>query len=73
MRGTLGLLYPRPITRDRRREAARGRSDKQYSGFITVNRGAGWGPLTGVPMSPVDFKKCQCGVSLSLVYAHVMC
>ena len=26
------------------------------------------GPLAGVPMSPVDFKKCQCRMSLSLIY-----
>ena len=33
------------------------------------------GPLTGVgggvPMSPVDFKKSQCHMSLSLIYSHV--
>ena len=27
----------------------------------------------GVPMSPVDFKKWQCRMSLSLIYAHVSC
>ena len=25
----------------------------------------------GVPMLPVDFKKCQCRMSLPLIYAHV--
>ena len=27
----------------------------------------------GVPMSPVNFKKWQCRMSLSLIYAHVAC
>ena len=35
------------------------------------------GPLTGggggVPMSPVDFKKWQCHMSLPLSYARVAC
>ena len=34
---------------------------------------SGVGPMTGVPMSHVDFKKCQCRMSLSLIYAHVKC
>ena len=28
---------------------------------------APYGALDGVPMSPVDFEKCQCRVSLSLI------
>ena len=33
------------------------------------------GPLTGggLPMSPVDFKKWQCHMSLPLIYARVAC
>ena len=31
------------------------------------------GALDGVPMLHVDFKKCQCRMSLSLMYAHVKC
>ena len=43
----------------------------------SANNGAGslyhWDPWQGSPMAPVDFKKCQCRVSLSLIHAHVTC
>ena len=40
-------------------------------GSTELGPGPSRGPLTGVPVSYVDFKKCQCHMSLSLIYVHI--
>ena len=42
---------------------------------VRVRGGQPWGggSRLGVPISRVEFKICQCRMSLSLIYAHVAC
>ena len=47
------------------------KSERQVLGMET--KSLYLGPLTGVPMSPVDFKKCQYRIFLLFITAHVVC
>ena len=46
-----------------------------YARPLTGGGGGGGGGGVGgcLPMLPVDFKKCQCCMSLSFIYSHVPC